>query len=96
MVTAIEPLLHEQLIDRRHRLEAAVDVLPSPLELTRLLEEVDAALRRIDTGVFGLCEVCHDPIETERLLESGRLGSGIPLPAGRRREWRLLRLHRRR
>ena len=50
MVTAIEPLLHEQLVERRHRLEAAVDVLPSPLELTRLLEEVDAALRRMDSG----------------------------------------------
>ncbi len=68
MVTAIEPLLREQLIERRHRLEAVVDVLPSPLELTRLLEEVDAALRRMDSGVFGLCEICHDPIETERLL----------------------------
>src|SRR6266403_1156431 len=68
MVTSIETLLHEKIIERRHRLEAAVDVLPSPLELTRLLEEVDAALRRMDSGVFGLCEICHDPIETERLL----------------------------
>ena len=68
MVTAFEPLLREQLVERRHRLEAAVEVLPQPVELSRLLEEVDAALQRMDTSIFGLCEACHDPIEAERLL----------------------------
>src|SRR6185369_6215688 len=37
-------------------------------ELTRLLHEVDAALLRMDNGIYGLCEVCHDTVETERLL----------------------------
>jgi sigma-B regulation protein RsbU (phosphoserine phosphatase) len=68
MVTAIEPLLREQLIDRRHKLEDAASVFHRPAELSRLLEEVDAALRRMDIGAYGLCEVCHDPIETERLI----------------------------
>jgi sigma-B regulation protein RsbU (phosphoserine phosphatase) len=68
MVTAIEPLLREQLIDRRHKLEDAASAFHRPAELTRLLEEVDAALHRMDTGVYGLCEVCHEPVETERLL----------------------------
>lgn len=68
MVTAIEPLLREQLIDRRHKLEDAASVFHRPAELSRLLEEVDAALRRMDVGTYGLCEVCHDPIETERLI----------------------------
>jgi sigma-B regulation protein RsbU (phosphoserine phosphatase) len=36
--------------------------------LSRLLEEVDAALHRMDIGTYGLCEVCHDPVETERLI----------------------------
>ncbi|HEY3038787.1 MAG TPA: SpoIIE family protein phosphatase [Pyrinomonadaceae bacterium] len=68
MVTAIEPLLREQLIDRRHKLEDAAGAFHRPAELTRLLEEVDAALHRMDIGVYGLCEVCHEPVETERLI----------------------------
>ena len=68
MVTAIEPLLREQLIDRRHRLQDAASVFHRPAELTRLLQEVDAALHRMDIGTYGLCEVCHDPVEPERLI----------------------------
>ena len=68
MVTAIEPLLREQLIDRRHKLEDAANGFQRPAELTRLLGEVDAALNRMDLGTYGLCEVCHEPVETERLM----------------------------
>ena len=68
MVTAIEPLLREQLIDRRQKLEEATSAFHRPAELTRLLQEVDAALHRMDIGTYGLCEVCHDPVEPERLL----------------------------
>lgn len=68
MVTAIEPLLREQLIDRRQKLETVASPFHRPAELTRLLQEVDAALHRMDEGTYGLCEVCHDPIESERLL----------------------------
>jgi phosphoserine phosphatase RsbU/P len=68
MVTAIEPLLREQLIDRRHRLEEAANGFQRPAELTRLLVEVDAALNRMDLGTYGICEVCHDPVEPERLI----------------------------
>jgi len=68
MVTAIEPLLREQLIDRRQKLETASSTFHRPAELTRLLHEVDEALHRMDIGTYGLCEVCHDPVEPERLL----------------------------
>jgi sigma-B regulation protein RsbU (phosphoserine phosphatase) len=68
MVTAIEPLLREQLIDRRHKLEDAASTFHRPAELTRLLREVDDALHRMDIGIYGLCEVCHEPVETDRLI----------------------------
>jgi sigma-B regulation protein RsbU (phosphoserine phosphatase) len=68
MVTAIEPLLREQLIDRRHKLADAASTFHRPAELTRLLREVDDALHRMDIGIYGLCEVCHEPVETERLI----------------------------
>src|SRR5437016_4837098 len=31
------------------------------------LAEIDAALARIDAGTYGICEVCGQPIEEERL-----------------------------
>lgn len=68
MVTAIEPLLREQLFERRHKLESAVTSFNASSEITRLLKEVDAALHRMEVGIYGLCEACHDPIEPERLL----------------------------
>lgn len=61
-------MFQDQLIDRRRRLETAAATLPAAAEVRRLLGEVDQALQRIERGTFGLCEVCHDPIETDRLL----------------------------
>lgn len=68
MVTAIEPVLRRQLIDRRQKLESAAPAFHRPAELSRLLHEVDEALHRMDQGVYGICEVCNDPVETERLI----------------------------
>jgi phosphoserine phosphatase RsbU/P len=61
------PIFRDQLLDRRRRLESAA-ALPGARDVTRLLNEVDEALRRIDVGTFGLCETCRDPIEADRLL----------------------------
>jgi sigma-B regulation protein RsbU (phosphoserine phosphatase) len=59
--------VREQLQDRRARLE---DVLTTnqTAQLQQLLDDVDQALHKIDTGSFGMCEVCHDSIESDRLL----------------------------
>lgn len=61
-------VIREQLVDRRTKLEAALAATGERRELTQLLNEVDAALARLQSGTYGLCEVCHDPIETDRLL----------------------------
>lgn len=69
MATVLEPMLREQLHDRRHKLEAAITTADGrAVQLTQLLHEVDAALGRVDSGTYGLCEVCHDPIDAELLL----------------------------
>ena len=68
MITAFEPLLRDQLIDRRHKLEIATNGFAEATELRRLLQEVDAALQRMDHGTYGLCDVCHEPVESERLI----------------------------
>ena len=36
--------------------------------LARLLEEVDAALRRFEDGTYGSCATCHEGIEPDRLM----------------------------
>lgn len=68
MATVIDDSLREQLFERRERLQVTASTSVEDAELRRLLEEVDAALKRMDNGSYGLCEVCHDPIESERLL----------------------------
>ena len=67
MATQIDSTLHTQLIGRRTRLQEALAATPDHSYLTSLLQEVDAALSRMDDGSFGLCETCHEPIEKERL-----------------------------
>lgn len=56
-----------ELDDRRRRLEGALTGAGALPQLTRLLHEVDEALRRIDAGLYGVCDVCHDDIEKDRL-----------------------------
>ena len=66
-VTETGALLAPILRDRRRRiLEMGAGSLDSYLR--ELLDEVDAALKRIDQKTFGLCESCQEPIETDRLL----------------------------
>jgi len=57
-----------QLHQRKRKLQEAISDFGKRQNLTDLLKEVDDALERIDKGTFGLCEVCHDPIEEERLI----------------------------
>ncbi len=37
------------------------------LDLSEQLREVDAALHRFDTGTYGICETCGQPIDPARL-----------------------------
>jgi sigma-B regulation protein RsbU (phosphoserine phosphatase) len=68
MTYQIETILRNQLLDRHQKLEAAIVRFDQSDHLRRLLDEVDAALSRMNNGTYGLCEVCHDPVESERLL----------------------------
>jgi sigma-B regulation protein RsbU (phosphoserine phosphatase) len=69
MSNDMNTMVYQQLVDRRQRL---ITALPGSGEsgshLNHLLQEVDAALERLDNGSYGLCDACHDPIETDRLM----------------------------
>jgi sigma-B regulation protein RsbU (phosphoserine phosphatase) len=67
MEAATLPILRDQLHDRRRKLEAAVQSPYGAGEAARLLREVDTALQRMAAGTFGLCDVCGEPVEADRL-----------------------------
>jgi len=60
--------LRDQLVDRRHKLTAALDWQPEETHLRRLLNDVDAALAKMGQGTYGICELCHEPVEASRLI----------------------------
>ncbi len=60
--------LRKQLSERQSRLKEAVERSNKPQHLVSLLQKVDSALERMDRGAYGICEVCHEPIEEERLI----------------------------
>ena len=67
MSALFDERLRSNLVDRRLRLAEAVALQPEAPDYQALLSEVDAALARMEAGTFGICETCHDPIETDRL-----------------------------
>ena len=68
MATLEVAFLHNQLEERKRRLEAALALAPQKNSLAGLLREVDSALERMTRGSYGLCEECHESIEQDRLL----------------------------
>ena len=58
-----------QLEERRSKLQETIQDFNNPTELLNLLNEVDSALEKMDDGKYGLCEVCHDPVEDYRLQQ---------------------------
>jgi len=68
MDTATQSYFHTELQRRRASLQAACVSNVSDASLQQLLHSVDTALERLNSGTFGICEVCHDPIEADRLL----------------------------
>lgn len=67
MAAVIDEFMRQQLLDRKHKLEHAMEPDGSG-RLRLLLEEVDSALSRMEDGCYGICESCHETIEYDRLI----------------------------
>jgi sigma-B regulation protein RsbU (phosphoserine phosphatase) len=61
--------MRPRIIEKRARLVAAAHSVSAEY-INELLGEIDAALARIDNGSYGICEVCHDTIEADRLADN--------------------------
>lgn len=70
MTSAMEAALHEELIDRRTRLQDALSESGDTRDLLQLLGEVDAALGRVAAEKYGQCEMCHTPVEDDFLEDN--------------------------
>ena len=68
MATLEVDFLHNQLEERKRRLEDAIALSPQKTGLAGLLREVDSALDRMSKGNYGICQECHESIEQDRLL----------------------------
>ena len=56
-----------QLLERQQTVELEIARVGHTPELDRLFAEVSDAIARADSGSFGICESCHEPIEADRL-----------------------------
>jgi phosphoserine phosphatase RsbU/P len=68
MATVGDSYFEQQLTARRERLVNAAAHNGAREEVARLVAEVDAALERLHSGQFGICEECHEPVEAGYLM----------------------------
>jgi sigma-B regulation protein RsbU (phosphoserine phosphatase) len=68
MDTTTQSYFQTELQRRRGSLQTATVANVADRSLRKLLDSVDEALARLNAGTFGICEVCHEPVEADRLI----------------------------
>jgi sigma-B regulation protein RsbU (phosphoserine phosphatase) len=68
MADSTDSRIRDQLADRRSKLESVMASSPEDPQLKQLLNEVDAAIIRLDEDTYGRCTSCNEQIEPERLI----------------------------
>ncbi len=59
--------IENHLLELKEKLNETISISGDSSSLSNLKQEVEQALRRIDDGTFGVCEVCKDMIEDDYL-----------------------------
>jgi phosphoserine phosphatase RsbU/P len=67
MNTFPDATLRSQLISRRDRLQTFMREERHTAQLIQLLKDVETALERLESGTYGICEICDEPIEDRYL-----------------------------
>ncbi len=78
MIDVTQGFLRDQLLERQRRLQLAIAASGASAGIIGLLNEVDAALTRMEAGTYGICEVCNEPVEPERLMTNPLLRLCLP------------------
>ncbi len=73
-MTPEESAFRDALLERRQRAENVGGRLGQRSDLAALLARIDEALGELESGTYGLCRTCHDPIDRE-LLEADPLAT---------------------
>src|SRR5512140_318967 len=67
MEASSDQALRGQLLERQGRLRTALSAHGAEDDIVRLLEQVDSALARLDSGDYGRCLICHGKVADEDL-----------------------------
>jgi len=67
-MTALSIPIRQVLNDRREKLVAIMEPSGANQSFIQRLAEVDSALKRLDAGSYGVCEVCGQKIDEHELL----------------------------
>ncbi len=62
MEVATERMLQAHLVHRRQGLQSAIKRSTDTTHLVSLLKDVDAALERMESGSYGICDICRENI----------------------------------
>lgn len=66
--SVFDAAIQEELFGRLQTLKKVSLENGRSSDFARVLEEVDAALKRYEDGTYGICETCHDSIGVETML----------------------------
>lgn len=64
----LHSMVRDQLSDRRSKLSDLIDSSPEDQHLLQLLNDVDAAIEKLENGTYGICEKCNESIEPEYII----------------------------
>jgi phosphoserine phosphatase RsbU/P len=78
MQTSVNQRIREGLLEKQESLRHWQETTPEPKKKIELgyadetavqleLELIDTSLQRMETGEYGICELCHDPVDIELL-----------------------------
>src|SRR6266498_3559899 len=78
MLTSVINLIREGLLEKRENLEHWQVTTPEPRKQMELgfvdesaveteLNVIDTSLEKMEEGVYGICEICHEAVDTELL-----------------------------
>jgi hypothetical protein len=67
-MTALSTPIRQVLNDRREKLSAMMDPSGANQAVVQRLAQVDSALKRLDEGKYGICEVCAKQIDEPELI----------------------------